>query len=52
MDNSVVMAWCFDDEASSYTDAIQFKSGKRYSSTNNGRKQIDIKVYIIYIIRH
>ena len=23
MDNSVVMAWCFDDEASSYTDAIQ-----------------------------
>jgi predicted nucleic acid-binding protein len=23
VDNSVVMAWCFDDEADSYTDAIQ-----------------------------
>lgn len=23
IDNSVVMAWCFDDEANAYTDAIQ-----------------------------
>ena len=31
VDNSVVMAWCFDDEASAYTDGIQDLLAKNFA---------------------